>query len=494
MSPARRGSCKERERRPHPRVRVGLWIGSPRVTVRSKGPCGRSQSLRDHEERARYPGPGMNGEETEPRPPAVPELARPASLMRLRSFVVDVTPLRRSREFRLLWLGGSVSAVGTLGITWVAVPFQVFRITRSPFAVGLVALFELVPVLGLGFIGGAIADAVDRRKLLLWENLGQAAASAFLALNARPGVEHLWVIYVLALVRAGLSTVGEPAFDSTIPRLVPKALLPSAIALATVAGTFAFLVGPLLGGTIIAGFGLSIAYLVDAASFLWALAFVAAMAPVLPHGEAPRPSVGAIREGLRFAVGQRVLLGTFLADLVGQVPGMPGALFPAVAAQLGGGARTLGLLYSAGAAGSFLVNLFSGRAKHVRRQGLVILLATTAWGAAIVGFGLAHTLWLTLFLLAVASGADMLSGIFRMTIPAAVTPDPLRGRVSGIGLVVVTAGPALGNLEAGAVGSLVSVPFSIVSGGLACLIGVGALAVLLPEFARYDASGRGPSG
>jgi MFS family permease len=408
--------------------------------------------------------------------------------MRLRSLVVDVTPLRRSREFRLLWLGQSVSDVGTLGITWVAVPFQVFRITRSPFAVGLVALFELVPVLGLGLVGGAIADAVDRRKLLLWANVGQAAATALLALNARPGVEHLWLIYVLASVRAGLSTVGGPAFDSTIPRLVPKALLPSAVALTAVAGTFAFLVGPLLGGALIAEFGLPVAYLVDAGSFVWAVAFAAAMAPVPPHGEAVRPSLDSIREGLRFALGHRVLLGTFLADLVGQVPGMPEALFPSVAAQLGGGAKTLGLLYSAGAAGSFLVNLVSGRAKHVRRQGLVILAATAAWGAAIVGFGLARTLWLTLVLLAVASGADMVSGIFRMTIPAAVTPDRLRGRVSGIGLVVVEAGPALGNLEAGAVGSLVGVPFSIVSGGLACIVGTVALASCLPEFVRYDAS------
>jgi MFS family permease len=188
------------------------------------------------------------------------------------------------------------------------------------------------------------------------------------------------------------------------------------------------------------------------------------------------------------------VLGTFLADLVGQVPGMPEALFPAVAAQLGGGARTLGLMFSAGAAGSFLVNLFSGRAKHVRRQGRVILGATAVWGAAIVGFGFAHTLWLALVMLAVASGADMLSGIFRMSIPNTVTPDRLRGRMGGIGLVVVSAGPALGNLEAGVVGSLVSVPFSIVSGGVLCIVGVGALVVTLPEFVRYDASRADPSG
>jgi MFS family permease len=414
-------------------------------------------------------------------------------LIRLRSFVLDVTPLRRFPQFRLLWLGQSVSDIGTLGISWVAVPFQVFSITRSPFAVGLVALFELIPVLGLGLVGGAIADAVDRRKLLLWANIGQAVAAGLLALNARPGIEYVWWIYVMASVRAGLSTIGGPALESTIPRLVPKAFLPSAIALATLAGTFAFLVGPLLGGAIIAEFGLAVAYLVDAASFLWAAAFAAAMAPVPPHGEAARPSLASIREGLRFAVGNRVLLGSFLADLVGQIPGMPEALFPAVAAQFGGGAKTLGLMYSVGAAGSFVVNLFSGRARNVRRQGLVIVVATVVWGAAIVGFGLSHTLWLALALLAVASGADMVSGIFRMTIPAAVTPDRLRGRVSGVGLVVVEVGPALGNLEAGAVGSLVGVSFSIVSGGLACILGAVVLGALLPEFVRYDASSQGQS-
>jgi MFS family permease len=436
----------------------------------------------------------MGGDEPGPRPPPIPELVGLGVLTRLRSFALDLTPLRRSREFRLLWLGQSVSDIGTLGITWVAVPYQVFSITRSPLAVGLVALFELIPVLGLGLVGGAIADAVDRRRLLLWANVAQAVGSTLLALNARPGVEHLWAVYALASLRAACSTVGGPAFDSAIPRVVPKAMLPSAVALAAMAGTFAFLVGPLLGGTIIAEVGLSTAYVVDALSFLWAFAFTAAMKPIPPHREAARPSRDSIREGLRFAVGNRVVLGTFLADLVGQVPGMPEALFPAVAAQLGGGARTLGLMFSAGAAGSFLVNLFSGRAKHVRRQGRVILGATAVWGAAIVGFGFAHTLWLALVMLAVASGADMLSGIFRMSIPNTVTPDRLRGRMGGIGLVVVSAGPALGNLEAGVVGSLVSVPFSIVSGGVLCIVGVGALVVTLPEFVRYDASRADPSG
>jgi MFS family permease len=426
--------------------------------------------------------------EPPPSPPPVPEIARPGLLVRLRAYVVDVTPLRASRQFRLLWMGQSLSDIGTLGIAWVAVPFQVFEITRSPFAVGLVALFELVPVLALGLVGGAIADAVDRRKLLLWANLGQGVASAALALNTVGSFGHLWVIYLVAAVRAGLSTIARPAFDSTIPRVVPKELLPSAIAVYVVAGTFGFLVGPLLGGAIIAALGLAVAYLVDAASFLWALAFVAAMAPVPPHHEAAPPSLRSIRQGLRFAAGHRVLRGTFLADLVGQIGGMPEALFPAVAVRLGGGPKTLGLLFSAGSAATFLVNLFSGRARHVRRQGAVILAATAVWGAGIAGFGLATTLWLALLFLAVASGADMVSGIFRMAIPAAVVPDRLRGRVAGIGLIVVDVGPALGNLEAGAVGSLVSVPFSIVSGGLASVAGAVILAAALPEFVRYDAS------
>lgn len=433
----------------------------------------------------------MDGNEAEPHPPPVPEVTRPGAITRLRSLTIDLTPIRRFREFRLLWLGGSVSGIGTLGISWVAVPYQVFSITRSPLAVGLIALFGLIPVLGLGLVGGAIADTVDRRKLLLWANAALAASAVLLGVNARPGFGHLWAIYGVVSIQAAFSTVEGPAFESAIPRIVPKAMLPSAFVLTAFAGTFAFLVGPLLGGTIIARFGVSAAYFVDASSFLWAFAFVAAMKPIPPHREAAHPSRGSIREGLAFATGDRVLLGTFLADLVGQVPGMPEALFPSVAARIGGGAQTLGLMYSAGAAGSFLVNLFSGRAKHVRRQGLVILVATVAWGAAIVGFGSADTLWVALVMLAAAGGADMFSGIFRMTIPNVVTPDRLRGRVAGIGLVVVSAGPALGNLEAGVVASLVSVPFAIVSGGVVCIVGVAALAVALPEFVRYDSSSRG---
>jgi hypothetical protein len=238
---------------------------------------------------------------------------------------------------------------------------------------------------------------------------------------------------------------------------------------------------------LIAVFGLTTAYLIDLVTFAWALVTLAAMDPVPPHAEAGRMSWESIKEGLRFLKGRPVLQSTFTFDLNAMIFGMPTALFPAVAESLGGGAGVLGLLYAAPYAGSFVVNLFSGRAKHVRRQGRAVQVSIVVWGLAIVGFGLSNFLWLCLLTLAIAGGADMWSAIFRSTILQTVTPDAMRGRLSGIELAVVASGPALGDLEAGAVASLTSVTTSIVAGGALCVVGVGVLSALSPQFAKYDA-------
>jgi MFS family permease len=369
----------------------------------------------------------------------------------------------------------------------VALPFQMFAITHSTLAVGLIGLCELVPLLTLSILGGAIADSMDRRRLLLGANVAMMGLSAVLAVNALAGMNHVWVLYVVATLSASAYSLYSPAMRSLVPRLVDQSELPSAIALTSVYGTFGFLVGPILGGVLIGAFGLTTAYLVDAGTFVWAFAALAAMEPAPPHADAGRLSLESIREGLRFLRGRRVLQSTFTFDLNAMIFGMPMALFPAVAERLGGGARVVGLLFAAPYAGSFLVNLFSGRARQVRRQGLAVEVAIVLWGAAIVGFGLSHALWLSLVTLAIAGGADMWSGIFRTTILQTVTPEAMRGRLSGIELAVVASGPALGDLEAGAVASVTSVPISIVAGGALCIAGIGVLAVLVPEFARYDA-------
>jgi MFS family permease len=409
----------------------------------------------------------------------------------MRGFVIDLSPLKRSRDFRLLWLGQFVSEIGS-EVTLVAVPFQVFQITHSTLAVGMLALCELFPLLTLSVVGGALADAVDRRKLLLWTHAALTVGSLALALNARPSLQHLWVLYAFATLTAGLYGLYSPGLRSLVPRLIPLDLLPSAIALTSAYGSFGFLLGPILGGVLIGTIGLAGSYLFDVATFVIALVALAAMAPVPPHHEAPPFSLRAIREGLRFLKGRRVLQTAFTMDLNAMIFGMPEALFPAIAVRLGGGPQVLGLLIAAPHFGSFLVNLFSGRAKRVRRQGLAVVLAVIVWGGAIVGFGLSNVLWLSLAFLAVAGGGDMWSGIFRTTILQSITPDAMRGRLEGIGMAVWTTGPSLGNVEAGVAGALVGVPFAVVSGGLACIVGAVVLTAVNKEFVAYDAGALTP--
>ncbi len=420
-------------------------------------------------------------------PPETPPGITPPSLLgRVRTLVVDLTPLRTSRQFRLLWTGETISDMGS-HITAVAVPYQVFLITRSSLAVGLLALCELFPLLTLSVIGGTIADRIERRRLLRLAYILLPVLSAALALNAHLARPHLWALYVFATLSAAAYALYSPAVRSAPPLLFPKEDLPSVFALRSVSYNFGSLAGPAVGGLLIATIGFTGTYLVDAASFLVSLATLSMMDP-LPRAEheVPERFVDALREGLRFLKGRRVLQSTFTFDLDAMVFGMPMALFPAMAFRLGGGARTAGLLYAAPNAGSILITLLSGRAKHVRRQGQAVMASIVVWGAAIVAFGLSRSLWLALLALGVAGAADMWSGIFRTTIAQAVVPDAMRGRLSGIELAVVATGPSIGDLEAGVVGSLVSVPFSIVSGGIACIAGVFVLGLLVPEFARYD--------
>jgi hypothetical protein len=421
-------------------------------------------------------------------PPEVPpDLVRPGLLAKVRSLAIDLEPLRASRQFRLLLIGEAVSDLGS-HVTMVGVPFQVFRITHSSLAVGMLALCELVPLLTLSVVGGAIADAVDRRRLMRWTYSILPLLSVGLALNARLRHPSLWVLYVFATLTAAAYALYSPAARSIPAMVLSKDQLASAMALTHTYYSSVALGGPALGGLLIATIGLPATYLFDAGTFLVALGTLAAMDPIPSAPEAARAGWESVREGLRFLKGRPVLQSTFTVDLIAMVFGMPMALFPAFAVRLGGGPRTLGLLYAAPYAGSLLISLSSGRARHVRRQGLAVMLSVVGWGAAIGALGLSSSLWVALILLAAAGAADNWSGIFRTTIGQAVVPDAMQGRMRGIELAVVAAGPSLGDIEAGIVGSLVSVPFAIVSGGLACIAGVGVLALVVPEFARYDAA------
>jgi MFS family permease len=409
----------------------------------------------------------------------VPRLLR--SLLRLVS--TDLRPLRR-RDFRLLFAGQLVSFLGTQ-VTAVAVPFQLYQLTHSSLAVGLLGLVELVPVLGFAFLGGALADARDRRTMVLLTEAVFAVTSALLLVNALLPAPRLWAIYAVGALQAGLYALQRPSLDALLPRLVPPEEIVAAGALGGLRGTAGLLVGPALSGVLIALFGLPVTYAVDVLSFVVSLVALGLMRAVPPPLDAERPSLRRVAEGLRFAARRPDLLGTYVVDLIAMFFGMPNALFPALAAALGGPA-VLGLLYAAPAAGSMIAFGTSGWTARVHRQGWGVILAATAWGVAIAALGLTRSLPLALLALAAAGGADAVSGIFRMSIWNRTIPDSLRGRLASIELLSFTTGPLVGNAEAGAVASLFSVPVSIVSGGVLCVVGCLACALLLPGFRAFD--------
>jgi hypothetical protein len=409
----------------------------------------------------------------------VPRLLR--ALLRL--LTTDLRPLRR-RDFRLLFAGQLVSFLGTQ-VTAVAVPFQLYLLTHSSLAVGLLGLVELAPVLGFAFLGGALADARDRRTMVLLTELVFALTSALLLVNALLPAPRLWAIYAVGALQAGLYALQRPSLDALLPRLVPAEEIVAAGALGGLRGTAGLLVGPAVAGVLIALFGLPVTYAVDVLSFAVSLAALALMRAVPPPLDAERPSLRRVTEGLRFAAGRPDLLGTYVVDLIAMFFGMPSALFPALAAGLGGPA-VLGLLYAAPAAGSMIAFGTSGWTGRVHRQGWGVILAATAWGVAIAALGLTRSLPFALLALAAAGGADAVSGIFRMSIWNRTIPDSLRGRLASIELLSYATGPLLGNAEAGGAAALFSVPVSIVSGGALCVVGCLACALLLPGFRAFD--------
>jgi MFS family permease len=402
---------------------------------------------------------------------------------------MDITPLRVSRDFRSLFIAHSVSFVGD-EIIAVVVPYQVFKITGSTFAVGMLGLVTLVPVFVFPIIGGAAADAMERRGLIVTTYAILAALSLAMAWNAARPTPLLWPLYVFSFFSAGLYTFNRPALDTWPARLLEPDLLPSSNALEAGFGTAAMMVGPLTAGIMLATVGAATAYVVDAGTFLFAIAMIWRMRPSPPSDEENEISWEAIKDGFRFLRGKRNVQAVFLADLNAMTFGWPMALMPAVALTIGGAGhqeQVLGLLFAAPAVGSFLTTVFSGRAKDVRRQGRTILVANIVWGAAIALFGLVHTLWAALLLLAVASAGDMVSGIYRSSILQAAVEDRYRGRLGGISMAVWATGPSLGDVESGVVATITTVPVSIVSGGLICIAGIGLLRWFSPGFWRYDA-------
>lgn len=402
----------------------------------------------------------------------------------MRTFLIDIAPLRGSRDFRLLWGGQLVSQVGTQ-MTSVAVPIEVYRMTGSSLYVGLISVAQLVPLLACSLLGGSLADARDRRRIMLGTQVLLAASSLGLAVNALLPHPALWALFALSAVAAGISGFDGSARRAAITSVVRRERLTAAFALNQSLTQAASLVGPAVAGVVIAAVGVQAAYITDTVSFVVALAAVLGMAP-LPVANPVRVGFASVAAGFTYLRGNRPVQAAFLIDLNAMAFGMPRALFPGLGLGFfGGSAATVGLLYAAPGLGASVATMTSGWVSSVRRPGRAVYWAVAAWGASITLFGLVPWLPLALVMLAVAGGADVVSAVFRGALVQLAVPDHLRGRLSAFNMAVVSGGPRLGDTRAGVVAAAAGTEVSVVSGGLLCLAGTLLLARIRPEMARW---------
>jgi len=404
---------------------------------------------------------------------------------RASRFALDISPLRNNPAFRRLWFGQGISFIGT-EIAEVALAYQVYQLTGSTLAVGLISLVHLVPLLTLTVIGGAIADSFDRRRVMLVQQIGMIAGSLGLAANAALSNPRVWPLYVFQFVISASFSIGVGAQRSMTPQLVDESHFMAASALNSVTSQFGAVGGPAFAGLAIKFLDLKWIYLGDTLSYVGAIIAVALLPRLVATENADRPSWSSIVAGFRYVRRQPVILGFFLVDTNAMIFGMPSALFPAIAAHRFGDASLVGYLYMAPAVGALLVSLLSGPLRHVRRQGLGVVVTASLWGLAIAAFGFAQQFWVAFLLLAIAGLGDQISAILRSVMLYRITPKKMLGRVSGIEFMQVAAAPSIGNLEAGALASVTSLRFSIVSGGVACVAGCLLLALAFPALLRYD--------
>ncbi len=410
---------------------------------------------------------------------------------RLRRLAIDLTPLRTSRDFRLVWFGLLITSAGSQ-FTLVAVLVQVKDLTGSEAAVGSTGLAWVVGLVAGSLAGGAVLDALDRRRLLMSAQVVLGAGSTILVAGALAGDPPLWLVYSGLAVLAAGSAIDGPTRSAMTPRLVGPPLVPAAQALNQVVWNTAGLFGPAVAGVVVVRAGVTVAYTVDLVS-IGCMFLAAALLHPMPPSEGDRANAGlrAISEGFDFARRHRLIMSTFVIDLIAMIFGLPRALFPfLVVDQFHRSPEALGLLFAAPAIGALIGALTSGWTGRIRRQGLAVIVSVATWGAAIAAFGWSGTwLWLGLAMLAAAGWADVISAIFRSTILQLSAPDRLRGRLSGIHILVVTGGPRLGDLEAGLVAAAFTPAISVVSGGLLCVAGAALLAWRVPELWSYHAGG-----
>ncbi|HST66270.1 MAG TPA: MFS transporter [Mycobacteriales bacterium] len=409
---------------------------------------------------------------------------------RLRGLAIDTRPLRH-RDYRRLFVGQGVSFVG-FQVTAVAVPVQVYEITRSSFWVGILGLVGLLPLIVFGLWGGAVADAVDRRMLLLVSATLTWLVTLGLLVQALLGLDSVGLILGLVAVQSAAFAVASPTRNAILPRLLSRAEVPAANTLNFTVTNVGTVAGPLLAGVIIARWGgFAVAYATDAVLFTVALYAALRLPPLPPLTAASaltRPGLRSVIDGLQFIAGRPVLLMSFGVDIIAMVFAMPRALFPEVSAERFGGEGAVGWLFAAISMGAVLGGLSSGWIGRVRRQGVALTCAIVGWGTAVALAGLGRTLWVTVALLAVAGAADLVSSVLRQTILQVYAPDEMRGRLQGVFVVVVAGGPRLGDVRAGATAAVAGATFSWVAGGIASVALVLVAVALVPAFRHYDAA------
>ena len=401
----------------------------------------------------------------------------------LKNLTVDITPLKISRDYRLLFFGQLISFFGSM-MTFVVIPVQMYQLTESNFMVGMIYAAEFVPMLFLSFVGGTLADAVDRRMMLRATEIGQTFVTAILLINALLPNPQIWVLFVGVAVHAGLAGLQRPSYEALIQQIMPSELMSAVSALNSIRFSIGFIVSPAIAGVIIVQFGAKIAYAIDFVTFAASLVAVWMISAVPPMDDAEKPGLRSIIQGFKYAWSRQELLGTYIIDINVMFFAMPMALFPALAAKFG--ESSVGLFYSATGLGPLIASLTSGWTKNIHRHGLFVLLAAGLWGVAIIFFGFADGLWLSLFFLVIAFAFDMISGIFRGTIWNQTIPRRLRGRLASLEMISYLTGPMLGNAKAGVVASYFGVQFAIISGGILSVVGTIVLAFFLPKFLTYD--------
>lgn len=402
--------------------------------------------------------------------------------------LLDLTPLRIYRDFRLLFIGQFVSAFGSM-ISYVAIPYQVYMLTKSSFYVGLLGAVQVVPVLLFGLVGGSVADRMDRRKLLLISELLMCLGTLGLFVNACLPQPSLLVIFICTGFLQTVNAFHRPAMEAITQKLVLPEHFGSVAALSTFRGSFGQIAGPALGGVLMAVYGTKVGFFVDFLTYFVALIALYLMkASLPPEGNKQLSTWQDMKESLRYAWQRPVLMGTYIVDIVAMTFAFPMALFPAMA-EPWGGAKATGILYSAMSIGALVTSLTSKWTLHVKRHGAMVLVSAALWGVAIIAFGMAHSLWLAVFFLACAGAADGVSAIFRFVIWNETIPNERRGKLAGLEMISYMTGPLLGNMRAGWMAQAMGTSRSVAVGGLICTVGVGLCVLLLPAFWKYRSAG-----